>query len=109
MAIDTLTGAQADSSNVVSFSTRGSPPADSAPAPAAQFDPWIYRVLALGLVGTFVFVSAALTVLTVVLAIKDAQSANLGQILPMVGALGTSVLGILAALLAPSPLQPPSR
>jgi hypothetical protein len=33
---------------------------------------------------------------------------RLNQILPMVGALGTSVLEILAALLAPSPLQPPS-
>jgi hypothetical protein len=72
-------------------------------------DPWIYRILALGLVGTFVFVSAALTGLTVVLAIKDSQNSNLSQVLPMVGALGTSVLGILAALLAPSPLQPSGR
>jgi len=41
------------------------------------------------------------------LAMREKPDA-LNQILPMVGALGTSVLGILAALLAPSPLQPPS-
>ncbi len=108
MSIGTIPGAPVNSSLRSLPAPPGSPPADGGPA-SPVVDPWIYRILALGLVGTFVFVSAALTGLTVVLAVKDSQNSNLSQILPMVGALGTSVLGILAALLAPSPLQPSGR
>lgn len=97
---------QLERTMATSLSTAPRPPvAPTAVAASAAppVDQWVFRTLTLGLIGTFALVNLTLIGLTIFLAWQHDD--NFNQVLPMIGALGTSVLGILAALLAPSPLQ----